>query len=150
MTLLVLLAAVPVEAQSKVNRSGTSSVSAKKSPNTGLRTKVVKPKGVDMNSKEWKTWQEQVSIRMSEALSGIKYPKESQQRGEQGTVVVNFKVKADGSVGGVKVVKNATPLLDAEAVRMVESTSGKWSPLTQNGKPIETDMMWPVKFKLSK
>lgn len=150
MALLALLAAAPAVAQSEVKGAGTKSSVVRKSSNTGVKTKKTYPKGVNTDSKEWSAWQEQISIRWKDAVRELKYPEEAVQRKEEGLVVVSFSVKTDGSVGKVKIVKNATPLLDAEAVRMVKSTSGKWSPMTQNGKPVDAKIVWPVKFKLDK
>lgn len=78
----------------------------------------------------------------------VKYPKEAQEKGLQGRVIVQFIVKKDGSIIEPKVVKPVDPLLDAEAVRVV-STMPKWNPGKQRGQAVNVRFTLPISFRLS-
>lgn len=55
--------------------------------------------------------------------TNIKYPKESQDNGEQGRVICSFIVGRDGSVNNPEVLRGVTPLLNEEAVRVINLNS---------------------------
>ena len=78
----------------------------------------------------------------------VKYPKEAQEKGLQGRVIVQFIVKKDGSIIEPKVVKPVDPLLDAEAVRIV-SAMPKWNPGKQRGQAVNVRFTLPISFRLS-
>ncbi len=78
----------------------------------------------------------------------VKYPKEAQEKGLQGRVIVQFIVKKDGSIIEPKVVKPVDPLLDAEAVRVV-SAMPKWNPGRQRGQAVNVRFTLPITFRLS-
>lgn len=78
----------------------------------------------------------------------VKYPKEAQEKGLQGRVIVQFIVKKDGSIIEPKVVKPVDPLLDAEAVRVV-SAMPKWNPGKQRGQAVNVRFTLPISFRLS-
>ena len=78
----------------------------------------------------------------------IKYPKEAQDKGTQGRVVVQFVVNKDGSICEAKVVKPVDPLLDTEALRVV-SAMPNWTPAKQKGEPVRIRFTLPVSFRLS-
>lgn len=77
----------------------------------------------------------------------INYPAEAQNNGIQGRVIVNLVVEKDGSLSDVKVVRGVNPLLDAEAVRVIESMPA-WKPGTQRGEPVRVRFTLPVVFRL--
>ena len=52
----------------------------------------------------------------------IRYPEDAKKNGIQGKVFVQFTVNEKGEVTDVKVVRGVAPSLDAEAVRVVESS----------------------------
>ena len=81
-------------------------------------------------------------------MENIKYPEQAMKEGIQGRVAVRFIVEKDGSISNVKAVRSVHPLLDKEAVRVVESMP-KWSPGKQNGKPVRVRFNVPVMFKLN-
>lgn len=51
------------------------------------------------------------------------------------TVIVSFRIEKDGSVGQVYINRSAEFSVDQEALRVI-SSSPKWKPATQNGKPV--------------
>ena len=78
----------------------------------------------------------------------MKYPKEAYEDGISGRVMVQFTISNDGSVRDVKVLRGVDERLDAEAVRVV-SSSPKWEPGVQDGKPVNVTFQFPVIFKLT-
>lgn len=81
-------------------------------------------------------------------MKNIKYPEQAMKEGIQGRVAVRFIVEKDGSISDVKPILSVHPLLNKEAVRVVESMP-KWSPGKQNGKPVRVRFNIPVMFKLN-
>ena len=77
----------------------------------------------------------------------IKYPAQARQDTIQGRVLVTFVINKDGSIVEPEVVKSAHPLLDEEALRMVEKMPA-WKPGEQNGKPVRVKYTIPVNFRL--
>lgn len=76
------------------------------------------------------------------------YPEEAITNNEEGKVYVRFVIEKDGSVTNVKVVRGVSPSLDAEAIRLVASMP-KWNPGLHRGKPVRTNVVMPIVFKLS-
>ena len=77
----------------------------------------------------------------------INYPAEAQEKGIQGRIITNFVVEKDGSLNEVKVVRGVDPLLDTEAVRVIQSMPN-WKPGTQKGQTVRVRFTLPVVFKL--
>lgn len=77
----------------------------------------------------------------------IIYPTDAAEKGEQGRTVVKFIVEPNGAITNCQVLKGNTPLLDAEAIRVV-SNMPKWEPGKKDGKPIRCSYSLPVVFKL--
>ena len=77
----------------------------------------------------------------------IQYPKEAEDANLQGRVIVSFVVEKDGSVSNAKVVRPIDPLLDAEALRVVNSMP-KWIPGKQNGEAFRVKYTIPVTFRV--
>ena len=84
---------------------------------------------------------------MKYIMENMKYPEQAMKEGIQGRVTVRFIVEKDGSISDVKPVLSVHPLLNKEAVRVVESMP-KWTPGKQNGKPVRVRFNLPVMFKL--
>lgn len=78
----------------------------------------------------------------------VKYPKEAQDKGLQGRVLVQFVVNKDGSICEDTVVRSVAPSLDAEAIRVVRSMPN-WTPGKQKGEPVRVRFTLPVTFRLS-
>ena len=78
----------------------------------------------------------------------IRYPKEAEEKGKQGRVVLTFIIEKDGSISHVDVAKKVSEELDAEAVRVISSMP-KWTPGMQNGKNVRVKYTVPVTFRLN-
>ena len=70
---------------------------------------------------------------------------ETQER-LHGTVILQFVVETDGSIGEVKVVRSVHPDYDVEAVRLIKSLP-KFTPGRQNGQPVAVWYTLPVMFR---
>ena len=77
----------------------------------------------------------------------VRYPKEAEEKGKQGRVVLTFIVEKDGSISHIDVAKKVCEELDAEAVR-VASSMPKWTPGKQNGRNVRVKFTVPVTFRL--
>ena len=77
----------------------------------------------------------------------LKYPKEAEKKGIQGKVFVQFEINTKGKVQNVIVARGVDPLLDAEAVRVIQS-SPEWIPGTQKGKKVNVQYTFPIAFAL--
>jgi len=77
----------------------------------------------------------------------VKYPETAQENGIQGKVYVTFVVTIDGSVANAKIARGVDPLLDQEALRVVNSLP-VWSPGYQKGKPVNVQYTVPINFVL--
>ena len=88
-------------------------------------------------------------VLMKYLAANIKYPASAVKAKKQGRVIVTFIVQKDGSITHAKIAKSIDPELDAEALRIVKGMP-KWTPGTQNGKPVSVRYMVPVKFSLQK
>lgn len=78
-------------------------------------------------------------------VSNAKFPAELKSSNLEGVVAISFTVTAQGNVENVQVIKGLSPLVDAEAVRLV-STMPAWRPATKLGKPVEMSMVLPIRF----
>ena len=84
---------------------------------------------------------------MSYLAENIKYPKEAENAGMQGRVIVQFVVDTDGSIEDAKVVRAVDPLLDKEAIRVINAMP-KWKPGMQDGKEVRVKYTVPIAFRL--
>ena len=90
-----------------------------------------------------------LGVMMKYLAANIKYPASAVKAKKQGRVIVTFIVQKDGSVSHAKIAKSVDPELDAEALRIVKGMP-KWTPATQNGKPVNVKYTLPVNFSLQK
>ena len=77
----------------------------------------------------------------------IKYPKDAEEAGIQGRVIITFVVEPDGSISDAHVVKSVSPSLDAEAIRVINAMPN-WEPGKQNGEAIRVKYTVPITFRL--
>lgn len=71
------------------------------------------------------------------------YPKSLLKNRPIGKVIVNFIVEKDGSIGEAYATQTVHPLLDEEAIRVIEQMP-KWEPGRQNGKPVRVAYNIPL------
>ena len=80
-------------------------------------------------------------------LHSVRYPDEAIKKGIHGKVYVSFVVAKDGSVLNAKVVRSANTLLDAEALRVINSMP-RWTPGKQGGNDVAVQLTIPILFML--
>ncbi|WP_146198668.1 M56 family metallopeptidase [Pararcticibacter amylolyticus] len=73
----------------------------------------------------------------------FKYPLEAQKNKITGRLIINFVVEKDGSLNGIRVLRDLGNGLGEEAVKMLKN-SPKWVPGTQNGKPVRVMYTLPI------
>ena len=78
----------------------------------------------------------------------IKYPTQAIENGIQGRVIIQMVVTKEGDIAEAKVVRGVDPLLDAEALRVINSMP-KWKPGKQRGEAVNVKYTIPVVFKLT-
>lgn len=83
----------------------------------------------------------------------MNYPEEAKKNGISGRVKVSFTVSEEGKLTNVKVLESLHPLLDQEAVRVIQSAPDKWMPGRMTGRgepvPISVSFTFPIIFRQS-
>jgi TonB family protein len=77
-------------------------------------------------------------------LKNIKYPLEA--KGTHGTVLVGFYVNTLGKVENIKIIKSVNQFLDAEAIKVIDS-SPIWNPAKEHNKNINVHYSIPLTFR---
>lgn len=75
----------------------------------------------------------------------MEYPEECLEADIKGRVIVKFVIETDGSVSDVTVARSVHPLLDAEAVRLIQALP-KWQPGKRYGIVDRFYFYMPVTF----
>lgn len=87
---------------------------------------------------------------LSYFISGnLKYPEEMRKKGIEGRVHVSFMVEKDGRITNVEILRGVSPLLDAEALRVIRLMPD-WNPCLIDGEAERTSFSIPIVFKLAK
>ena len=77
----------------------------------------------------------------------IVYPKLAIDIGLSGRVIIGFVIEPDGSLSNIRVARGISPLLDDEAMRVVQMMP-KWKPGKQRQKAVKVSYNIPIDFKL--
>jgi protein TonB len=76
------------------------------------------------------------------------YPRMSQRRGEQGTVVLSIKVLANGTAGNVAVLESSGfRRLDDAAIAAAQKA--RYIPAKKNGRHVDSELIQPLVFELT-
>ena len=78
----------------------------------------------------------------------IVFPQDLAHSGISGRVIITFIVDTDGSVKIDKVLESPHPKMSYRVKKIILSTSGKWTPATYFGAPIQQRFSIPVDFRL--
>lgn len=83
--------------------------------------------------------------------ANVVYPAEAKAQNQEGTVIIRFMIGADGKVVpySMQVLDKSVPypLLSDEAQRVIRLFP-PFQPGMQDGKPVNVEMVLPIKFKL--
>ncbi len=88
-----------------------------------------------------------VDALMKFIAENVKYPVEAAKNKIQGKVYVTFDVAEDGKVINSRIARGVAPMLDEEALRVVNSSQA-WKPGKIKGKPVKVSYTIPINFKL--
>ncbi len=97
------------------------------------------------------TKQECAKRKMLEFIYGnIKYPAIARESGVEGTVVVQFIVEQDGSMGDIKVVRDIGAKCGVESLRVIHAMNDftLWIPGIIEEKTVRVQFYLPVNFRL--
>ena len=81
-------------------------------------------------------------------MTHLRYPQEAVRKGTQGRVVLTFVVEKDGSIGEIRDIMSPDKQLSEEAIRVVRSASGLWTPGEQRGEKVRLKYTIPIDFRL--
>jgi TonB family protein len=79
----------------------------------------------------------------------IRYPAEARENGIQGQVIVSFIVSRQGEIQNPAILRGIGGGCNEEVLHVVNEMPN-WIPGTQDGIPVATRFIMPVKFKLGK
>ena len=82
---------------------------------------------------------------------GLEYPRIARENGIEGVVVVQFVVEVDGTISGLKPVREVPAgCTEAalEAIARINTEGRTFTPGIQAGRPVRVSFNLPVKFKL--
>lgn len=76
------------------------------------------------------------------------YPKEAEEKGIEGRVLIRFVVEKDGRLTNFEVIETPDPLLSDEALRVLKQMP-KWIPAKNKGKDVRCRYCMPILFRLN-
>ncbi|WP_353139625.1 energy transducer TonB [Pseudopedobacter sp.] len=85
---------------------------------------------------------------ISAIATSLKYPLEARSSNAMGRVTVHFTVNKDGHASNYHVKEPLGYGLDEEAIRVIESIPNLWLPALNEGKPVDSELSYPVVFRL--
>ena len=80
----------------------------------------------------------------------MKYPQFAEIYGIQGRVITGFVIEKDGTLSEPQIDRGIDPLLDEEALRILNAMTAKWAPGEQTGKKDRVRFKLPIVIKLPK
>ncbi|MCC2545872.1 energy transducer TonB [Hymenobacter sp. BT175] len=78
----------------------------------------------------------------------LRYPRAARQAQTQGTVTAAFVVDEVGNVVAPRIVQGLPNGCNAEVLRVLRETSGRWTPGREKGRRVKVKMTLPVRFVL--
>lgn len=79
-------------------------------------------------------------------MANIQYPANSILWNEEGVEVVKFVVTPIGEITDLAVINSVSKEIDNEVFRVLKTTSGKWRPSLENGKPVAREKEVSITF----
>jgi 5S rRNA maturation endonuclease (ribonuclease M5) len=81
-------------------------------------------------------------------VKNLKYPKEARKKGIGGIAYLYFKIDEEGVMQDVAITnpESISPLLAEEAIRVMTSYPYVWTPAKVDGKPVNVEMRFPLRF----
>jgi periplasmic protein TonB len=79
-------------------------------------------------------------------MTRLRYPMQAVHSGKAGIVYISATITLQGQMIEEKVEKGLGAGLEDEALRVFQSIDGQWVPGKVNGKPVNTKIIWPIRF----
>jgi TonB family protein len=79
--------------------------------------------------------------------NNFRYPIDAREAGIYGTVHASFVVEKDGKISEIKIIKGIGGGCDEEVIKLIKNMP-RWTPGTQNNKPVRVQFNMPVNFIL--
>lgn len=76
-----------------------------------------------------------------------RYPQKAKTDNIQGRVILTFDIEKNGKLSNIEVTDSVHPMLDKEAVRIIESMPN-WKPATRDWKRVKAKYIIPIYFKM--
>ncbi len=89
---------------------------------------------------------EETAVRIVH-LPSPEYPRRSRRRGQEGTVVLEVEILADGGVGAVRVLRGSRHEWLASAAKAAVRNA-RFRPATSAGRPVRSTVEIPFRFEL--
>jgi len=77
----------------------------------------------------------------------LKYPVEEEESSIQGVIYVKCTVEPNGELKEFKIIRSLDPYCDREAIKAIKQMPN-WVPAIKNDKPVRSEIVIPVIFKL--
>jgi TonB family protein len=94
------------------------------------------------------TREESIDAVLRHITRNITYPARARKSKIQGTNVVQFVVRKDGSIDDVMLLRDVGAGTGEEAIRVVETLPDGWTPGKQRGRTVDVLYRIPIKFRL--
>ena len=85
-------------------------------------------------------------IKLDRLASDLVYSPKKHITGKHGTVIVEFVVERDGSISDIEVVQGIDPILDGEAIFIIQKMNKFKPSLNNEGRPFRSRFRLPVFF----
>ena len=96
---------------------------------------------------EVQSWIEGFQQSIDFIEKNLHYPDSACEADIEGSVVVQFVIEKDGTIGRVLVIRDIGGGCGKEAARVVKMMP-KWNPAKNNGKPVRFEFSLPIEFSL--
>lgn len=77
----------------------------------------------------------------------FQYPQSAVENGLEGTVIVKFLIGKDGKTQNPEIIQSLHPILDAEALRVINSMP-EWQPRLKNGQAVTARIEIPFEVSI--
>lgn len=88
---------------------------------------------------------------MQYIYSNMVYPEEARKNETEGTVVVEFVIMKDGTMGEINLLRDLKDGCGQEALRVIKGINAaglRWVPARKNGAKVKVKYTLPLRFKL--
>ena len=83
---------------------------------------------------------------LKDIFKNVVYPTKAMENEIRGTVVLNFVVEKNGSIGPIQIRKSLTQECDQAAINAVKKLK-RFKPAKQQGKPVRVSFTLPIRFQ---